>query len=161
MHPSLIKMRCLIIYKSVHHGNTEKIAEVMAEALNADIKKVEEVGKEEMQEYDIIGMGSGIFFGKHHRSLLEFVDSLPPMDEKRAFIFSTRGGTPTWLNHRALRKRLRKKGFRIIGEFSCKGYDTFGILRYIGGINKGRPDGRDMDKARKFTRKISKILADE
>jgi len=153
-------MKALIIYKSVHHGNTEKIAEAIAEVMEAEMKKVEEVEVEELKHCDIIGFGSGIYFGKHHRKLLDFVDNLPYINGM-AFIFSTRGGTPTWINHRALRKRLQGKGFKIIGEFSCKGYDTFGILRYIGGINKGRPDERDLDKARKFARKISKIMAAE
>jgi flavodoxin len=29
------KMKTAIIYKSIHHGNTKKIAEVMADALRA------------------------------------------------------------------------------------------------------------------------------
>jgi multimeric flavodoxin WrbA len=36
-------MRTLIIYKSYHKKNTEKIAKVTTEAMNADIAKVEDV----------------------------------------------------------------------------------------------------------------------
>ena len=30
-------MKVLLIYSSIHHGNTEKIARVMGESINADI----------------------------------------------------------------------------------------------------------------------------
>ena len=49
---------------------------------------------------------------------------------------------------------MAKKGFRIIGEFSCKGYDTFGPLKFIGGINKGKPDEKDLKRAREFAKTL-------
>ena len=30
------------------------------------------------------------------------------------------------------------------GKFGCKGYDTFGPFRLIGGIAKGHPDDKDI-----------------
>lgn len=42
----------------------------------------------------------------------------------------------------------------MLGEFSCKGYDTFGPFKLIGGIAKGHPDTQDLENARKFYRKI-------
>ncbi len=42
------------------------------------------------------------------------------------------------------------KTFEIIGEFSCLGLDTIGPLKLVGGINKGHPDEKDLDDARKF-----------
>ena len=56
----------LVIVKSIHHKNTEKIAEVFARVLNAQIKYPEQVNPEELQEYNLIGFGSGIYSGKHH-----------------------------------------------------------------------------------------------
>jgi hypothetical protein len=44
------------------------------------------------------------------------------------------------------------KGFTIIGEFSCKGFNTFGPLKLVGGINKGRPNESDLNKAENFAR---------
>ena len=150
-------MKGIIIYKSVHHGNTLKVAEKMAEVLNAEIKEVEEANAEEIKNYDIIGFGSGIYFGRHHRRILKFVDELPSMYGKKAFIFSTRGGTPTYLNHMALRRKLKSRGFIIVGEFSCRGYDTYSIFKYIGGVNKGKPDEKDLERAADFARKIEHL----
>ena len=149
-------MRCLVIYQSVHHGNTEKIAKEIAKCLDADLKRVNEINKKDLTEYDLIGFGSGIYFLKHHKSLLEFVEDLPQMN-KKAFIFSTRGLGCYKFYHRALRKKLIEKGFKIVGEFSCKGYDTYGILKLIGGINKGRPNEQDLEKARKFAMRMKKV----
>ena len=33
----------------------------------------------------------------------------------------------------------------MLGEFHCKGYDTFGPFRLVGGIAKGRPNIRDLE----------------
>lgn len=84
-------MKTLIIYKSVHQMNTEKVAKAMAEAINADLRKVEEVTPAMLEEYDLIGFGSGIYYGKHHKTLLDFVAGLPQQG-KAAFVFSTSGG---------------------------------------------------------------------
>ncbi len=148
-------MKFLVIYTSVHHGNTEKVARAIAEELNADLMEAGKAEVEKLAEYDVIGFGSGIYFLKHHKSLIDFVEKLPELN-KKAFIFSTRGGTPVFINHRVLKRKLRSKELKIIGEFSCKGYDTYGLLKLIGGINKGKPGEKEIERARKFARKIMK-----
>ena len=146
-------MKALIIYMSVHHKNTEKIAMEMAEVLDADLMKAYEANEKDISRYDLIGFGSGIYFFKHHRKLLEFAEKLVAK-KKNAFIFSTYGGGSPKIYHKLLRKKLAKRGFRIIGEFSCKGYDTFGPLKFIGGINKGKPDEKDLKRAREFAKTL-------
>jgi len=47
----------LVIVKSIHHKNTEKIAEVFARVLDAQIKYPEQVDPEELQKYNLIGFG--------------------------------------------------------------------------------------------------------
>jgi flavodoxin len=146
-------MRTLVIYTSIHHGNTKKIAERIAGVLNAKLLKTDEVSDLKiLREYDLIGFGSGIYGFRHHKSLLELVDRLPNQKNKKTFIFSTSGSWAGTKFHKALSKRLLDKGFDIIGEFSCKGYDTFGPLRFIGGMNKGRPNEKDLVDAEEFAR---------
>ena len=98
--------------------------------------------------YDLIGFGSGIYFGKHHKTLLQFVETLPPVAQKRVFVFSTSGDGK--MHHAALREQLVNKGFVIVDEFCCRGWDTVGPLKLFGGINKGRPDENDLAGARAF-----------
>lgn len=145
-------MNTLIIYKSVHQMNTEKVAKAMAESVNADVRKVEEVNPVMLAEYDLIGFGSGIFYGKHHKTLLDFVAGLPRQG-KAAFVFSTSGGAIK-IMHRALRAALVQKGFTIKGEFTCPGFETFGLFRLIGGFRKGRPNAKDLEKARAFAKDL-------
>lgn len=148
----MVKMRALIIYESIHHGNTEKVARVIADVLEAKLVKPEELDISKIAEYDVVGFGSGIYFGKHHKDLLNAVDNLPPQKNRTAFIFSTSGTGERNIekSHRAIKKKLMGKGFTIAGEFSCRGFDTFGLLKLIGGISKGRPNASDLKNAENF-----------
>ena len=82
-------MKSLIVLVSYHHNNTKKITEVMAKVLNAQIQSQQQTNPEELKQYDIVGSGSGIYAGKHHELLLDLADKLPPVTDKKAFIFST------------------------------------------------------------------------
>ena len=149
-------MKTLIIYQSIHHGNTEKIAKVMAHVLEAKLVRPQELDISTVAEYDLIGFGSGIYWGKHHKSLLDMVDKLPSQKNKKAFIFSTSGVGKKGMdkNHKLIREKLTRKELIIIGESSCPGFDTFGPLKLVGGINKGRPNEQDLENARKFTKDL-------
>ena len=152
-------MKALIIYISVHHSNTEKVAKVMANILDAALLQVKQADASMLEQYDLIGFGSGIYFGKYHESLLDFVDKLPMLRNKKAFIFSTSGLRKIPVFHdfdKPLQEKLRQKGFDIIGEFSCRGYDTSKAAMIVGGINKGRPNAKDLKQAEDFAKKILK-----
>ncbi len=53
-----------------------------------------------------------------------------------------------------LRESLEAKGYIVAGEFSCAGWNTNMFLRYIGGVNKGRPNEDDLEKARMFIKDL-------
>jgi len=146
-------MKALIIYISVHHGNTERVAKVMANILDADLLQMKQVDASTLEQYDLIGFGSGIYFGKHHKSLLDFVDMLPMLRNKKAFIFSTSGLRKIQFIHnfdKPLKEKLQRKDFDIIGEFSCRGLDTYRATKLVGGVNKGRPNAEDLKQAEDF-----------
>ena len=144
-------MKTLIVYASVHHKNTEKVAKVIAEELEAEIVQVDQAKADTVTTYDLVGFGSGIYGMKLHKTITQFAEALPVVTEKQAFVFSTsgRGGTKP---HAAFKELLESRGFAIVGEFSCKGWDTVGPLRLVGGINKGRPNEEDLEQARVFAR---------
>jgi len=149
-------MKTLIVYTSVHHQNTEKVAKVMAAELEADLTPTGNAKPETLAAYDLIGFGSGIYFGKHHKTLLRFVETLPPVTQKRVFVFSTSGDGK--VHHAALKDKLVNKGFVIVDEFCCRGWDTVGPLKLFGGINKGRPDGNDLAAARAFAQGLKNTM---
>lgn len=140
-------MKTAIIYKSIHHGNTKKIAEVMANSLEAELFDLKDVNQDIVKEYDLIGFGSGIYSGKPHKELMKFVEGLESVENKKAFVFTTSGrGKPNkWLG-----ENLSRKGFEVLREFHCKGYDTYALTKLVGGISKGKPDEEDFKNAEKF-----------
>jgi len=154
-------MKALMIHISVHHGNTERVAVTMAKILDADLVQGNQVDTNMLERYDLIGFGSGIYFGKHHERLLDFVDKLPVVKNRKAFIFSTSGLRKIPFVHdfdKPLRKKLQRKGFDITGEFSCRGLDTYRATKLVGGINKGRPDANDLKQAEDFARGLKDSL---
>ena len=156
-----MNMKSLVIVSSYHHKNTQKIAETMAKVLDAQTKTPEQSNPQELQEYDLIGFGSGIDSGKHYKVLLDFANQLPQITNRRAFIFSTsaiQGETKVAEDHLALREILQSKGYLIAGEFSCLGYNTNSFLKVLGGKNKGRPNTDDLKHAEKFAQNLKQSL---
>ena len=79
----------LMILYSGSDGNTRKLADAIADELNATIYEPGEAGvvPDDIKNYESIGFGSGIFSSQHHSLLLEFAKNLPKVENKRARIF--------------------------------------------------------------------------
>ncbi|PWI46646.1 flavodoxin [Candidatus Heimdallarchaeota archaeon B3_Heim] len=154
-------MKSLLVLFSYHHKNTEKIAKVFAKILDAQIKAPKQINPDELQEYDLVGFGSGIYSDKHHKSLLNLADKIPQVTNRKAFIFSTSammGEDKVAKDHSMLREKLRFKGYRIVDEFACKGFNTNSFLKYFGGMNKGRPNADDLIHAEEFAQSLKQNL---
>ncbi len=149
--------KSLVIVYSYHHKNTEKVANAIAAVLNAEVKNPQDIKSEEIQNYDLVGFGAGIDSGKHYSPILKLSEELPVVKEKKAFIFSTSaivGEKKMHTDHAALREILVSKGYTIVDEFHCKGCNTNSVLKYIGGMNKGRPNEEDLKSAEAFAQKL-------
>jgi hypothetical protein len=57
-------------------------------------------------------------------------------------------------SHSALREKLISRGYAIIGEYSCAGFNTNSFLGFFGGLNKGRPNAEDLSRAEEFGRSL-------
>ncbi len=143
-------MKTLIVYISYHHGNTEKIAKAIGEVLEAELRSPESTKLESISGFDLIGFASGNYFDKFDKRLIAFIDSLPMGIDKPAFIFSTHGSDSYQRAHEELRKHLGDKGLKVVGEWHCRAFDTYGALKLLGGINKGRPNEADIQDAKRF-----------
>jgi flavodoxin len=143
-------VRTAIVSVSVHHGNTRRVAEAMAVPLGAALLSVEEALTADLRTLDLIGLGSGIYFGRHHSSLLRLVQDVQFMPP-RCFVFSTAGiSSLAGLWHGSLRRRLRQRQSEIVGQFHCPGWDTVGPLWLFGGLHSARPNERDLSRAAEF-----------
>lgn len=156
-----MRQKTLIIQYSYHHRNTEKIAHAIAGILNAGITTPQNFNIHEFDAYDLIGFGSGIYSGKHHAEILKLAAELPESKNKKTFIFSTSAminEEKIRNDHKALSDILKSKGMVIADEFSCKGFNTNSFLKYIGGMNKGKPDNMDIQNAENFARRLLAII---
>jgi flavodoxin len=154
-------MKSLLVLFSYHHNNTEKVAKVFAKVLDAQIKTPQQINPEELQEYGLIGFGSGIYGAKHHKLLLDLADKLPHITDKNAFIFSTSaltGKAKIAKDHSMLREKLQSKGYEILDDFQCKGFNTNSFMKYFGGMNKGRPNAEDLKHAEEFAQSLKQNL---
>ena len=86
-------MRKVIVYSSVHHGNTEKLVKNIAEECQVDLIDAVKQPDADLSSYDMIGFASGIYFSKFHQSILGFAEKNLP-DDKGVFLICTYGGHP-------------------------------------------------------------------
>ena len=148
-------MKSIIVYESVHHNNTEKIAKVIADEIDAELVNVRNFtdSHKNLDDYELIGFGSGIYYSKIHKNIKKFIETIEHMDNQKTFIFTTSGrGKKSF--HKKFKELLDSKGFDVIAEFTCKGFDTFGPFKIVGGINKGQPNEEDLANARKFAKSL-------
>ena len=145
-------MKTVIIYASVHHNNTKKIVDVIADEYGVDIIDAAKITEKDLSGYDLIGFASGIYFGKMHQAVINFAEVNLP-ENKDVFLICTYGGKPVFDSIKGI---IKEKQGRIVGEFSCKGYGTFGPFKLIGGISKGHPDKNDLDNAKAFFKGLCK-----
>ncbi|MEY8016966.1 flavodoxin family protein [Mycobacterium servetii] len=154
-------MKSLIVCVSKSHGNTRRVADRMAEVLGAEIVEPESADPAKFGDYDLVGFGSGIYYMAPDARLRNLIRRLPHVDGVRAFTFFTSGAReiPLLGYSKTLRKPLAAKGFEVLDSFSCRGFDTVGPFGLVGGINRGRPDERDLDRAAEFAERLHKRVA--
>ena len=150
-------LRSVLIVSSRHHGNTLRVAEAMADVLGAEILTPQQGATTDLGQYDLAGFGSGIYFGRPDASLRRYLRTAPELPAA-AFLFST-SGLPwlSWVWHLGLRRQLASRGCRLLGEFTCRGWDTVGPLVLIGGLNRRHPDEHDLDRARQFATQMIEV----
>lgn len=142
-----------IIYMSYHHGNTKKVLDAMKEEREIDLIDIKDANNIDLSLYDKIGLASGIYFQDVSKLITNFVNNQEFGKDKEVFIIYTCGLKIT--NYaKKLEKLLIKKGCKHIGTFDCKGYDTFGPYKLIGGVAKNHPNEEDLMNARNFIKNI-------
>ena len=90
-----------------------------------DVVDATKINEKDLSGYDLIGFASGIYFGKMHQSVINFAEVNLP-ENKDVFLMCTYGGKPVF---DSIKEIVKEKQGRIVGEFSCKGFDTFGPFK--------------------------------
>ena len=101
-----------------------------------------------LDQYDRIGFASGIYFSKFSPVVVNFARQYLPEGREVFFVYTY--GAPKVSLPGNITAAVKEKGCRILGQFGCRGYDTFGPFTLIGGLAKGHPDAQDLKKAKQF-----------
>jgi flavodoxin len=141
-------MKCLVVYYS-ETGNTEKVANTVAEVLNVKPARVEKARIKE--DYDLLIVGSPVHAGKPSKKIIEFLDKIPKNRVRFGAAFCTMhfiGGKRTC---NFIANKMQEKGIEYLDGFWCKGRS-----RLIGSIGprvfqKTRPNKKDLKQAKEFT----------
>lgn len=151
-------MKSLIIYCSTYKNHTEKIAEVLAKNINADLINLKNSKDIKIDSYDLIGFGSGVYKESMAPQLFNAVEKLNFRD-KNVFVFSTSGVGMKFYNN-SLIKLLESKGAKCRGSFACKGsfvsrdFSDNKIFEFMSKFAQGHPNLKDFRKAEKFIEKV-------
>ena len=152
-------MKSLIIYYS-QTGNTKKVAQAIYRGLSrsaeeSDIVPVKEVKPGDLEQYNLIGLGSPVWCGAETPNVRRFIESLPPQQGKHIFSFNTHGVMPEQYFPTVVR-RLKGKGFTVIGM-----RDWFGDGRFQMApspyFTHGHPDLIDLKEAEDFGREMAEV----
>lgn len=155
-------MKSLIVYCSDYKKNTEKIAQIFAEKVDSDLKNIKEINDINLEVYDLVGFGSGVYKESMSPKLFKLVEKLN-LKGKNVFVFSTSGMGMKFYNNRLI-KLLESKGAINKGSFSCKGnfkaseFTNIKIFSIMSRLSQGHPSDKDMKKAEKFIVKLANSL---
>ena len=141
-------MKTVIIYYSKHHGNTEKLIQAIAATNDVTLIDCTKVRTIELSQYDRIGFASGIYYHSFAKPLLKCAaENLP---QGKAVFFIATCGAPRKNYFTAIRRIAQDKHCIELGPYRCRGFDTFGPFRLIGGIAKGHPTEKEIADAVAF-----------
>lgn len=141
-------MKTAVVYYSKHHENTKKLLDAIAQRNEITLIDVTESPEADLAEFDRIGFASGIYYSKFQKTLLKFAEENLPKNKEVFFIYTC--GAEKSGYTKAITEAVMKNNAKILGDFGCLGFDTFGPFKLVGGIAKGHPDQRDLKNAVKF-----------
>lgn len=81
-------MKTAIIYYSKHHGNTKKLLDAIAEKNDVTLIDVVQHPQADLKNDDRIGLASGIYYSKFHRSLLKYAAEQLPKGKPVFFLYT-------------------------------------------------------------------------
>lgn len=141
-------MKSAIVYYSKHHGNTMKLIEAIATKHDITAIDVTKVKDADLSQYDAVGFASGIYYSKFHKTVLEFAEKNLPKG-KPVFFLYTYGAKKSGYT-KAISEAVSKHDAKVLGEYGCFGFNTFGPFKLIGGIAKGHPTADELKAAVDF-----------
>jgi flavodoxin len=169
-------VKILVCYFS-NTGNTEKVAKSIAEGLEdeeVELLKIEEADSTTLKNYDLVVVGSGIYGGKLHKKVADFMKNVIEYPPKFAFFNTHQSATSYQRAFKRIRGKLEDSGSQVVGEFDCIGENLGMPKETILGMlaklppeerkrqeakieaTKGHPDAKDLEHAKAFGKSLLK-----
>ena len=167
-------MKILICYFS-NTGNTEKIANSIAEGLeteDVELIKVGDADPSSLKDYDLVVLGSGIYGGKLNKKVIDFMKTVVEYPPNFAFFNTHQSATSYQKAFKRIRAKIEENQSKIIGEFDCIGENLGMPKETILGMlaklppeerkrqeakleeTKGHPDSQDLANAKAFGKSL-------
>lgn len=150
-------MNMAIIYESRHHGNTKKVCDRIAGECGVRLVEAKSVSDNfEWNDYEVIGFASGIAYRKFYENVNNAAEMMPS-GKKVFFIYTCAKINDDFTDD--IQCIVSKRGCECIGSYGCKGYNTYGPLKLIGGMNRKNPTEDELQKAVEFVKQIEASYA--
>ena len=144
--------RAVIVYASKHHGNTYKLAKAISDKYEVAMIDAMKETYVDIQEYNLIGFASGIDFGKFYLEIENFARENLPLQKEVFFLYTCAMDREGFTD--SIKEIALKKDAVILGEYGCRGYNTYGPWKLIGGMNKSHPTENELQKCVNFYEKL-------
>lgn len=150
-------MKTAIVYDSKHHGNTLKLVKALSAKYDMELIPAQAPHITDLSQYELIGFASGIDFGRFYNTVETFLKNNLPERKHVFFLYTCAQKSRRFTD--SIRKEAEKKDAVILGEYGCRGYNTYGPWKLIGGMNKGHPNGEEIQDAFFFYKSVYKQLS--
>ena len=144
--------KTVIVYASKHHGNTFKLIKAISDKYEIEIIDAMKETHVDLQEYDIVGFASGIDFGKFYLEIENFARENLPFQKEVFFLYTCAMDREGFTD--SIKEIALEKDAVILGEYGCRGYNTYGPWKLIGGMNKSHPTENEMQECVNFYEKL-------
>ena len=100
------------------------------------------------RSYDLIGFASGIDFGRFYAPVEAFLKNNLPRNKQVFFLYTCAMDRKGFTEN--LEEEARKTGSEILGAYGCRGFNTYGPWKLMGGMNRGHPNEKELAGAVRF-----------
>jgi flavodoxin/ferredoxin len=156
--------KCLMFYYS-KGGTTEKVAKSIADGLTSaectvDLYNIKDSELPSIKGYDLIGVGSPVYYYRPTFNILDTLKSLPDLDGIAYFSFVLYG-TYRFDTDTIINKILTSKNAYQVGSYHCYGEDYFlGYLKRGYLFSPNHPTAAEIEEAKVFGREVMKNFKD-
>lgn len=143
-------------------GATRRVAQAMAEAFRqaghtTRAISLKKATPQDALTGDLLGVGAPCFSSQAPTPIKAFLQTLPPLENRRAFVFATSGGAPGRVLY-DLARLLQDKGAEVVGGFLARGELHHPAPCLIGRF-PGRPNADDLAQARRFAIAVAEHMS--